>query len=163
MGDRSLEVVAAGALGAPQIIGAGERERLNVFGVGVTVLLTAAETGGAYSTYYVDCPPGVGTPLHVHQRDDESFFVIEGTVTFRVGAETVAAGPGATVFLPRGVPHQFVNLSDAPIRMLGTGTPSGHERFFQEAARLVPGPDGRPDPAEATAVCVRNGMEILGM
>lgn len=97
-----------------------------------TFLVTGEESGGAYFSMLAVVPPGGGPPLHTHANEDETFYVLEGTPTFRLGDETVVAGPGDFVNVPRGVQHNFHNASDAPLRMILTFTPSGIERFFEE-------------------------------
>jgi mannose-6-phosphate isomerase-like protein (cupin superfamily) len=135
----------------------GTAKRVNVFGIEVDLLLTAEDTGGVYSVYEVTCPPGLGSPPHVHLKDDESFYVIEGMFEFRRGDEILTAGPGTLLALPRQVPHYFRCIGTEPGRLLGIGTPAGHERFFVEASALsVP-----PDPEEAMAVLRRHGMELV--
>jgi mannose-6-phosphate isomerase-like protein (cupin superfamily) len=76
----------------------------------------------------------VGPPLHLHPDFDEAFYVLEGELTFRLRNEYVTAGPGELVFAPRGVPHTFANLSDAPARQLIVCTPAGFERYFARMA-----------------------------
>ena len=77
-------------------------------------------------------PPNGGPPPHVHRNEDETFYVLDGTPTFRLGDEVVVAGPGDFVNVPKGVLHRFRNLSDEPLRMILTFTPAGIERFFEE-------------------------------
>jgi mannose-6-phosphate isomerase-like protein (cupin superfamily) len=88
----------------PFAVPAEEGERL-VFG-DVTILLRvpAEATGGAFSLFE-EVPPLVDTPLHVHEHEDELFYVLEGEHVFHVGEAELPAGPGAVVFAPRGVPH----------------------------------------------------------
>jgi mannose-6-phosphate isomerase-like protein (cupin superfamily) len=77
-------------------------------------------------------PGGVTGPdrpiagLHVHHEDDESWYVLEGTLGFRVGDGTVEAGPGAVVFVPRGTPHSFWNAGPGPARYVLVMTPRIH-------------------------------------
>ena len=77
-------------------------------------------------------PPNGGPPPHTHEREDETFYVLEGTPTFRLGDERILAAPGDFVNIPRGMLHCFRNFSDAPVKMILTFTPSGIERFFEE-------------------------------
>ena len=95
-------------------------------------LVTGEETGGAYSSMLAVVPPGGGPPPHVHRDEDETFHVLEGRPTFRLGHERVVAGPGDFVNVPRGGLHCFRNLTDDPVRMVLTFTPAGIERFFEE-------------------------------
>jgi mannose-6-phosphate isomerase-like protein (cupin superfamily) len=78
-----------------------EQEALNAFGVTVKPLIRAEQTGGTLSTYHLSMEPGIGSPFHVHRRDDETFYVLEGTFAFRHGDEIVTLGAGSNIFLPR--------------------------------------------------------------
>jgi quercetin dioxygenase-like cupin family protein len=97
-----------------------------------TFLVTGEESGGAYFSMLATVPPMGGPPPHTHQHEDETFYVLEGTPTFRLGDERIVAGPGDFVNVPKGVLHCFRNFSDAPVTMILTFTPAGIERFFEE-------------------------------
>ena len=75
---------------------------------------TAADTGGHLTVLDVTDPPGVEAPLHVHHKEDEAFWVLEGDVTFEVGGMTIQAGAGDFVFGPRDVPHRYKVGDQAP-------------------------------------------------
>jgi mannose-6-phosphate isomerase-like protein (cupin superfamily) len=112
---------------------AGEGERL-VFGdVTILVRASAATTGGAF-TVFEEVPPLVDTPLHVHENEDELFFVLEGVHVFRVGEEELRAGPGGVVFAPRGIPHAQRRVVPGEGRLLVLTSPAGFEGFFRELA-----------------------------
>lgn len=89
--------------------------------------------------------PGFDTGLHVHERLEETWFVLSGELEFRVGDQTFSAGPGATVFVPPQVPHAFANRSEADATFLLTLSPPGHDRYFDELADIL-AVDGPPDP-----------------
>lgn len=126
-------------------------ERL-VFG-GVTILVRAAgvHTRGAF-TLFEEVPPMGDTSLHVHEREDELFYVLEGEHVFQVGEQEHRVGPGGVVFGPRGVPHAQRRVDPGRGRLLVLTAPAGLEGFFrhlaaaQQAGTL--GPDTR---AEASA------------
>jgi mannose-6-phosphate isomerase-like protein (cupin superfamily) len=101
----------------------------------MTMKATARMTNGAFGLVESLIVPGFSPPMHVHHREDESFYVLEGTVRMQCGDRTFEATAGAFVFLPRGVPHSFVVEGDTPARMLTLMTPGGGEAFFQEAGR----------------------------
>ena len=84
----------------------GEGEARWWFGGLATIKATKEQTGGHYTLVEVLEPEGEG-PLHVHYREDEGFWVLEGQLTFEVGEETIKAGPGSFVFGPKDVPHAF--------------------------------------------------------
>jgi mannose-6-phosphate isomerase-like protein (cupin superfamily) len=132
----------------------------------MTVKATAESTGGAFGLLETLVAPGFSPPLHVHHREDEAFWILEGQVTMRCGERTFQAGPGAFVFLPRDVPHTFVVEGDAPARMLTLLTPGGGEGFFLAAGRTpeqdgLP-PAGPPDIAALKRAGEQFGAEIVG-
>lgn len=97
-----------------------------------TFLVTGEESGGAYFSMLATVPPGGGPPPHTHLNEDETFYVLRGGCTFRLGDERIEAGPGDFVNVPRGVVHCFRNLTAEPMQMILTFTPAGIERFFEE-------------------------------
>ncbi len=111
----------------------GTGERL-VFG-DVTILLRASAetTGGAY-TLFEELPPLVDTPLHVHENEDELFYVLEGEHVFQVGDREFRATPGGLVFAPRAVPHAQRRAVPGQGRLLVLTSPGGFEGFFRELA-----------------------------
>jgi quercetin dioxygenase-like cupin family protein len=90
-------------------------------------LVTGAETGGAYFVMEAYVPPGGGPPPHIHRNEDETFYVVEGECELLLGDETITAGPGDFVSVPRGTLHRFHNAGDAPTRLILTFTPAGIE------------------------------------
>lgn len=127
-----------------------------------------SETDGKYAVWEAIVPPGGGPPPHVHSREQEGFFVIEGEVTFHLGDEKIVAGPGMFANMPPGVPHWFKNESDKPARMTITVAPAGLELMFIEVGTpLAPGATTAlpPNPAEIEkmfGVVAHYGVEILG-
>ncbi|HET7574876.1 MAG TPA: quercetin 2,3-dioxygenase [Solirubrobacterales bacterium] len=132
----------------------------------MTVKAFAEDTGGAFGLVESRIAAGASPPLHVHRREDESFFVIEGEVRFRCGDEEFLAGPGSFVFLPRGVPHTFVVEGDRDAHVLTLMTPGGGERFFLDGGRPPEGPGlpppGPPDVERMQRAAARYESEILG-
>ena len=101
----------------------------------MTMKATSSTTGGAYGLLESHLAPGFSPPLHVHHREDEAFYVLEGAVTMRCGDRTFRAAAGAFVFLPRGVPHTFLVDADRPARMLTLLSPGGGEGVFVDGGR----------------------------
>lgn len=130
-------------------------------------LIPEAATGGALSAFRSTMPQGAGPPRHVHSCENETFLVLDGEVLFEVGGERLVAGPGASIFLPRGVAHAFRVQSPVAV-MLGLITPGAFEAFFRELSvpagrRDLPGPDAPPfDISAAMAVQARLGGETVG-
>ena len=132
----------------------------------MTIKATAASTGGAFGLVESLIAPGFSPPLHVHHREDESFWVLEGEVSMQCGDRTFQASAGSFVFLPRDVPHTFVVEGDAPVRMLTLLTPGGGEGVFIDGGRPAEN-DGLPPPAPPDIellkrVSARYGAEIVG-
>jgi quercetin dioxygenase-like cupin family protein len=117
-----------------------------------TFLVTGEESGGAYFAMEALVPQGGGPPPHIHANEDETFYVLEGRVTFRLGDETVVAGPGDFVHVPRGNVHCFRNDGEATARIVLTFTPAGIEHFFLETLQRAVDPTlDPPEPVEAVA------------
>ena len=146
---------------------AGEGEARWWFDCLAEIKLTADQTGGALSVLEITEPPDSAGPLHVHHREDETFWILEGGATFQVGDETIAAGPGDVLFGPRGVPHRYT-VGPEGCRMLFLMTPGGFERLVREMSvpaqsRTLPPPsDQEPDWEHVAAVARANGCELLG-
>ena len=117
--------VPAGA-DVPVVLGAGDEYRF---------LATGARTGGAYVMIEAIVPPGQGPPPHIQTREEEGFYVLEGTVTFWPDGKEVVAGPGTLVHVPRGVVHNFKNETDETARMLIWFAPAGIEAMFEAMGR----------------------------
>jgi mannose-6-phosphate isomerase-like protein (cupin superfamily) len=104
-----------------------------------TVLLRSADTRSELSVVEGAVPPHwPGPPLH-HHAFDETFYVIEGELTFQVRDEIVTAGPGTLMFAERNVPHTFANLGEEPARYLLVLTPGGFERYFDRLSAEAEG------------------------
>jgi mannose-6-phosphate isomerase-like protein (cupin superfamily) len=143
-----------------EITGVDEEIRnLAVVGDVVRILVGSADTGGAFAMIEEVSPPGGGPPPHIHQNEDEGFYVIEGDVEFLLGDRWVRAGAGASLFGPRGVPHTFRNVGSKPSRVLATIAPGGFERFFEDVDRMAQ--SGPPTPEALIALGKRYRLEFL--
>lgn len=127
-------------------------------------LVTGAETDGRYATIEATVLPGGGPPPHVHSREDETFYVLEGEITFRIGDESVVAKPGTFVHMPIGQPRAFKNETDRAAKMLISFAPAGLEDYFFEVGRPLEGelpPRSTQEEIEKLlAVAPRYGLEI---
>jgi mannose-6-phosphate isomerase-like protein (cupin superfamily) len=134
------------------------------FGMLAEVKASAAETGGQYTLVEITAPAGLQSPLHVHYREDEGFYVLEGSATIQVGDETVELGPGQHAFGPRDIPHRFTIGPDGA-RMLWVLTPGGFEDLVEEASVPAEAPTVPPasvlPPANAAEIVLRHGNELL--
>lgn len=152
---------------APIALGPDEGEALWFLGFLTTIKSSAQTTGGRVAVIEHLAPRGAGSPLHVHRREDEWFFVIDGELTFWVGGETVVASAGAFVYGPRDIPHTFTVTSDQA-RFLLVTEPAGFEGFMRALAVpakdrvLPPATVEPPDPATMMATAAEYGIEILG-
>jgi quercetin dioxygenase-like cupin family protein len=156
-------------LSAPQLFHRPAGAGLTYWGPGdrYRFLVTGEETGGAYFAMEAVVPPGGGPPPHIHTNEDETFYVVEGTVDFRLGNETLTAGVGDFVYVPRGGVHCFHNVGSEPMRMILTFTPAGIGKFFEETLEraldpTLPPPDNVEEvAARYAAAAPRYGMEFL--
>ena len=105
-------------------------EVLTTVGSPILVKATDEHTGGAYSLSEWELDEGAGPPEHTHPYEDESFYVLSGSVDVRVGDEEFSAEAGSFVLMPKGVPHSFRVTSAA--RMLTIMSPAGFEQFLKE-------------------------------
>ena len=101
------------------------------------IKVTSGDSAGRMASWEAVIPPRLGPPEHIHEREDEWFFVLEGEITFLVNGKKVVSKAGTSVFGPRGVPHTFSNLTETPARMLGMVTPGGFEEYFVAADRIA--------------------------
>ena len=134
------------------------------FGMLAEIKASAADTGGQYSLLEITAPPGLETPLHVHYREDEGFYVVEGSVTIEVGDETVEVGAGEHAYGPRDIPHRFTVGPDGA-RMIWVLAPSGFEDFVADVSVPAEAPTVPPasvlPPEDAAEIVLRHGMELL--
>ena len=144
-----------------------ERARWWLDGLAV-IKAGAADTNGQLTVVEVTEPPNAEAPLHVHHREDEAFYVLEGSVTIHVGDEAaVEARPGDLAFGPRDVPHRYTVGPDG-CRMLFICTPGGFEDLViqmsspAESLTLPPASTEEPDWDHVASVAAANHCEMLG-
>jgi quercetin dioxygenase-like cupin family protein len=132
-----------------------------------TIKATAASTGGAFGLVEASVPPGSGPPPHVHSREDEAFYLIDGVLELSTEGREAEARTGDFVFLPRGNVHSFRNPGLTPIRMLVIITPGGFEQYFADAGTPArPGeqapPADRANFARIAELSARYGTQLGG-
>ncbi len=148
------------------VLKAGEGRSIWVVGDRYTIKASGERTGGAYALIETMVLPGGGPLPHVHHREDEAFYVLEGELRFHVDGRDLDAGAGSWVTLARGSLHHFRNVGDHPARMLIVVTPAGLDRFFLEVGRAAGDGDGEsmpPTPEDIEkllAVAPQYGLEI---
>ena len=144
---------------------AGEGEKLWVVGDTYTLKATHETTGGVLGLIEASVPAGGGPPPHVHDREDEAYYLLEGELEVQDGDRTFLAGPGSFVFISRGTLHRFRNVGFGHARMLVLFTPAGFEEFFAAVGR--PARPGEPAPpldddeiARTCELAPRFGMDV---
>ena len=134
------------------------------FGMLAEVKASAADTGGMYTLLEITAPAGLQTPLHVHHRDDEGFYVLDGSVTIEVGDDTVELGAGQHAFGPRKIPHRFTVGPDGA-HMIWILTPGGFDDFVADVSVPAESPTVPPAsvlaPENVAEIVLRHGMELL--
>ena len=129
-------------------------------------LATSDDTNGKYALWEAIVLPGGGPPPHVHSREEEGFYVLEGEITVVVGDKRLVAGPGLFANMPVGTLHSFKNETDRPARLLISVAPAGLEKMFFEVGQPVPAgaatvpPPPKEEIEKLLAVAHRYGIEF---
>ena len=135
----------------PRKIGPRDGKFVQLMSVGVRFMAWGEETGGGFSLVeHPIAPKTLAAPVHIHEKEDEYSYVLEGRLGALLGDEVVYADPGDFVFKPRKQWHTFWNAGDTECRILEIISPSGFEHFFDELAELV-GRGAAPPEIEALA------------
>lgn len=143
-----------------------EGRRIGIVGDVYRFLATGDDTDGKYATFEAIVPPGSGPPPHIHSREEESFLVLEGEITFQLGDDRFVAGEGTFLNMPVGSLHCFKNEGDKTARLLISLAPAGLEKmFFEVGTALADDEDSAPPPSEAEIkklleAAPRYGVEI---
>jgi quercetin dioxygenase-like cupin family protein len=159
--------VAADTTITPIALAPDEGEALWFLGTLATIKAGADTTAGRAAVIEHLAPQGMGSPLHVHRREDEWFYVMEGRLTFWVGGQVVEAPAGSFVYGPRDVPHTFV-VDSTQARFLLVVEPAGFDGFLRALAvpaaslTIPPAADEPPDLERLVALAAEYGIEILG-
>jgi mannose-6-phosphate isomerase-like protein (cupin superfamily) len=119
------------------------------------IRIASSQTMGAYSVIEVVADPHNGVPLHIHDREEEHFIVLEGTLDIAVGERRWDAPAGTSITVNRGVPHAWCNPSDTPLHMLGIFSPGQIDGLFRAAA-------GVGDVDKVAAIAARYGTRLIG-
>lgn len=138
----------------------GDGEKMRGPAGGPTTIKARAETAnGTFTALENIVASKQGPPLHIHIREDEMYYILDGHLRFKADEQLLDAPTGSFVFIPRGTPHCFQNIGDAPARILVMFTPAGMERFFEGQAKL---PSGPLDLDAYRAVAHSAWMEVVG-
>ncbi len=122
------------------------------------------ESGGEVAVTETRMPGGLATPLHIHSRESELGYVLEGEVDFRCGEETRRCGPGGFFYLPKGFPHAF-KVAPAGARVLFVALPAGIERLYEEVgvpAERMELPNLPPEIARWLELSHSYGIQVVG-
>jgi len=120
----------------PVVLQPDKGKLLDVLGDTVTIKITGEDTDGVYTVLEYVSPPQGGPPLHLHHREDEAFYVLEGEFEVQCGDNKIQAVPGSFVLAPKEIPHTFRNISSGSSKVLIITTPAGIENFFEELSEL---------------------------
>jgi mannose-6-phosphate isomerase-like protein (cupin superfamily) len=130
----------------------GEGETLRAAGTTTTFKVKSEETNGRFSFAEYQLPPRFGgPPPHVHREFEHAWYVLSGELQVQLGEETMQMGPGAFVYVPKGVPHTFANPGSEPVRMIAIDTPGGLEPYYEELADAF-APGSTPDAETIAAI-----------
>ncbi|MEX2547222.1 MAG: quercetin 2,3-dioxygenase [Chloroflexota bacterium] len=150
----------------PFLVRPGERDAVWSLGGHFTTKLDGAQSAGAFSLAEALAWRATEPPLHVHQREDEAWYVLDGHMTFHIDGQELVATRGCFVFAPRGLPHAFT-VDEEPTRVLVLATPAGFEHFAAElgepaASESPPAGLTAPSPEVLAPVAERYGIQVVG-
>jgi len=147
--------IAAGV----KIVGPSDAPEGFLGSIGARFVLDGPEAGERFSLVeHPMSPRALAAPLHLHTREDEYSFVLQGRMGALLGDDVVEAGPGDLVHKPRNQWHTFWNAGDEPCRILEIMSPAGFEQFFRELSDL--GGSGNVGPEEFARLRERYGLEM---
>ena len=150
-----MEATAAGV----KVVGPNGGKEGFLGSIGVRFMIDGPEAGERLSLVeHPMSPRALAAPLHLHTREDEHSFVLQGRMGALLGDEVVEAGPGELVFKPRNQWHTFWNAGDEQCRILEIISPAGFERFFQELVDM--GGVAQADPEAFAQLRERYGLEM---
>lgn len=134
---------------------------LNIVGEETLVKVGPADSDGLLALFHLDAPPMSGPPRHVHSREDEVFYVLEGELVFELDGVSHTISTGGTVYLRRGVVHAYQNFTDKPARLLIATTPGHFSVYFEEMSAMTP-PGGMPEMGALAELSERYGLTFTG-
>ena len=125
--------------------------------------LTSDDSGGSLSAFELNVLPQAGPQFHVHHREDEWYYVLSGEFLFKAGAEQQTLPAGSSIWLPRGIPHTWANMSAAEAKLILVCQPGGFEKFFDEMGReMADVHDAETATRKMKDVMAKYDMELLG-
>lgn len=139
-------------------VSANEGKSFHVVTDTITIKVPSEKVNGAYSVSEDVTPVEGGAPPHIHHREDEMFYVLEGEFEFRCGGRVFKAAKDSLVTLPKNIPHSFKNTGNTSGKTLLILIPGGTEKAFEELDKLPPGP---PNLENINAITKKYGVEFL--
>jgi quercetin dioxygenase-like cupin family protein len=117
------------------------------------------QTGGRFDFMLMDVAHRSGPPLHVHETQDDTFYVLSGVLSVQAGDQVLELGPGDFATVPPGVAHTFDNLDaeQGPVRVVNIMTPGGYDELFEEWEQV-----SAPSAADVAAIYARHGARPVG-
>ena len=134
---------------------------LNVVGEETLVKVSAEDSDGTLAFFHLVAPPMSGPPRHVHTREDELFYVLEGELVFELDGERHTVRAGDTVYLRRGVVHTYQNFTNSDVRLLIATTPGMFCNLFVELSAATPS-GALPSFDLIDAIATKYGITTLG-
>lgn len=134
---------------------------LNIVGEKTLVKVGPADSNNLLAAFHLVAPPMSGPPRHVHTREDEWFYVLDGELVFELDGACTTIGAGGSVWMPRGVVHAYQNFTAHEARLLIVTVPGRFHDFFVDLSAAAP-PGGLPDPELFAALDAKYGITTLG-
>ena len=134
---------------------------LNVVGEELLVKAAGTDTKDRFAFFHATAPPMSGPPLHVHSREDELFYILEGEIVFQIANQRTVAKVGTTIFAPRESVHAYQNFTKHTARLLIMVTPAGVDRLFEEMSASAHGMP-MPDPVILESLFTKYGLRMIG-
>ena len=142
-----------------KVIGAGAGRSFSVMDSMMSYKVTAEDTGGAYSLAVEITPPRGGLPLHVHHREDEAMYILEGEYEIQCGEQVFRATADTFVFLPKDIPNRYQNLGDTPGKFIHITSPGGFEQLVERTSKICE--SGPPDMQQVKEAAGHYGVEFV--
>lgn len=134
-------------------------ERLSIPGSEFAHKVKSTDTNNVFSVIQIITQPGKGVDLHVHEKEDELVYLLQGEIEVTLGDQTMLAVPGVTALLPRGIAHGFTNVGDTPSILIDTILPGRFDNYFVELSELYKA--GEPTEHEIDALSEKYSIRYL--